>query len=187
VARYDSGICWDSGARWDEPEPSSPATPTTMSQNKISATLAAAAVTNITTAIATIRTNLPFLINLTLDQRKLAHAASSGQGVIQAALTFAAQHPEALPSTFDTAEFAKDGALLASFGPIVAAITALNEDVSDTHIALQSDLYAEFLDVYAFARANNRSGAYNTFIEAVKGRFAKTPSRRQTPAAAPAS
>jgi hypothetical protein len=152
-----------------------------MSQNKISAALAASAVTNINAAIATIRTNLPFLINLTPDQRKtLAHAASAGQGVIQSALTFAAQHPEALPGTFDSVEFAKDGALLAAYGPIVAAIAALNEDVSDSHIALQSDLYSEFVDVYAFAQANNRSGAYNTFIDSVKGRFARPRAKSTT-------
>jgi hypothetical protein len=153
-----------------------------MIQNNISATLAANAVTDITAAIATIRTNLPFLINLTPDQRKsLAHAATSGQGAIQDALTFAAQHPEALPGTFNTVEFAKDGALLTPFAPIVAAIAALNEDVSDTSIALQADLYSEFLDVYAFAKANNRGGAYNSFVDAVKVRFAKSPRKPATP------
>jgi hypothetical protein len=155
-----------------------------MSENKISAVLTAQAVTNITTAIATIRTNLPFLINLTPGERKnLQHAASSGQGVIQDSLTFAAQHPEALPATFNASEFAKDGALLTAFGLVVAAVASLAEDVSDTSIALQADLYSEFLDVYAFAKASNRNGAYNAFIDSVKGRFAKT--RRQNPSPAP--
>jgi hypothetical protein len=152
-----------------------------MSKNNISATLAETAVTNINTAIATIRTNLPFLLNLTAAQRRdLQHAGSSGQGVIQSALDFVAQHPEALPATFDTAEFAKDGALLTPFAPIVTSIASLNEDVSDTMIALQADLYSEFLDVYAFAKANNRSGAYDTFINAVKGRFARGPRAKKT-------
>jgi hypothetical protein len=144
-------------------------------------------VTNITTAIATIRTNLPFLLNLTPEQRQsLSHAGSSGQGVIQDALTFASQHPEALPATFNAAEFAKDGALLTPFAPVVAAIASLNEDVSDTMIALQADLYSELLDVYAFAKANNHNGAYNSFVDSVKGRFAKSP-RKTTAAAKPAA
>jgi hypothetical protein len=146
-----------------------------MSKNNISATLTAAAVTNITTAIATIRTNLPFLVNLTPDQRHtLAHAGTTGQGVIQDSLNFAAQHPEALPATFNTAEFAKDGALNSAYAPVVAAIAQLNQDVTDTMISLQGDLYSEFLDVYAFAQANNRNGAYNAFIQSVKTRFARS-------------
>ena len=39
-------------------------------ENKVSITLAAAAITNITTALATIEKNLPALINLTADDRK---------------------------------------------------------------------------------------------------------------------
>lgn len=147
-----------------------------MTQNNISAVLAPTAAANISNAIATIRTNLPFLLNLTPDQRKtLAHATESGQGAILDALNFAAQHPEALPATFNAAEFAKDGALNAAYAPIVAAVAALNQDVSDTMIALQADLYSEFLDVYAFAKVNNRGGAYSTFVDAAKSRFARSP------------
>ena len=145
-------------------------------KNLVSADLTTQAVTAINAAVETIRTNLPFLINLTPSQRQtLAHASEAGQGVIQDSLTFVAQHPEAMPGTFDSAEFAKDGALLSVYAPVAAAIATLAEDVDDTMIALQSDLYGEFLDVYAFAQANNRNGAYDTFIQAVKGRFARGP------------
>jgi hypothetical protein len=152
-----------------------------MSKNNISAALTTAAINNINTAITTIRTNLPFLTNLTPAQRHtLAHAGTSGQGAIQDSLNFAAQHPEALPANFDTAEFAKDGELNTDYAPIVADINLLNQDVTDTMIVLQGDLYSEFLDVYAFAQANNRS---DTFIQSVKSRFARSP--RAKPPAAP--
>jgi hypothetical protein len=155
-----------------------------MSKNNISAALTTTAINNINTAIATIRTNLPFLTNLTPAQRHtLAHAGSSRQGAIQDSLNFVAQHPEALPANFDTAEFAKDGELNTDYAPIVADINLLNQDVTDTMIVLQGDLYSEFLDVYAFAQANNRNGAYDTFIQSVKSRFARSP--RTKPAAAP--
>jgi hypothetical protein len=156
-----------------------------MSQNKISATLAAAAVTNITTAIATIRTNLPFLLNLTQNERQsLPGITESSQGVVLAALNFAGQHPEALPGTFNTAEFAKDGALLTPLQQVASSVAQLNQDVDDTLRALHSDLYLQFLDVYAFAKANNRSGAFDEFINAVKGRFARAP-RAKTPVSVP--
>jgi len=155
-----------------------------MSKNNISATLEDTAVANINDAIAAIRTNLPFLVNLTPGQRHtLAHAGTKGQGIIQDSMTFAAQHPEALPASFNSAEFAKDGALNAAYAPVVAAIALLNQDVTDTMISLQSDLYSEFLDVYAFAQANNRNGAYDTFIQAVKSRFAHSTKPALAPAA----
>jgi hypothetical protein len=151
-----------------------------MSQNKISAALAASAVTNITTAIATIRTNAPFLINLTPSERHgLPNVTEGSQGVVLAALNFVAQHPEALPGTFDTVEFNKDGTLLPQLQQVASQIAQLNEDFNDTLRALHSDLYVAFLDVYAFAQANNRTGAYNGFIDSVKGRFAR-PSRKKS-------
>jgi hypothetical protein len=182
---------WDTpGARWDgtveEVMAANAQENKTMNQNLISAVLTAQAVTSINTAIATIRTNLPFLINLTPDQRRsLQHASSAGQGVLQDTLTFVQQHPEALPATFNTAEFLKDGALLTPYAPVAASIALLAEDVSDTNIALQADLYSEFLDAYAFAKANNRTGAYDSYVNAVKGRFAKSP--RQSVATASAA
>jgi hypothetical protein len=158
-----------------------------MTQNKISATLAAAAVTNITTAIATIRTNTPFLINLSpLERQGLPGITEGSQGVVLAALNFVAQHPEALPATFNAAEFTKDGALLPQLHQIASQIAQLNGDFDDTLRALHSDLYLAFLDVYAFAKANNRGGAYTEFIDSVKGRFARAP-RTKTPVPAAAA
>ncbi|MEI9961910.1 MAG: hypothetical protein WDM76_12485 [Limisphaerales bacterium] len=152
-----------------------------MNQNKISAALAATAVTNINTAITTIRTNLPFSsTSPRRNAQSLARAGDGSQAFLQASLNFAAQHPEALPATFNTAEFAKDGALAVPFAPIVAAIEQLHEDMQDTNLALNSDLFAQSLDVYAFAKANNRSGAYDTYIDSAKNRFAKTPRRPAT-------
>jgi hypothetical protein len=150
---------------------------TTMSKNLISAALAAQAVTNITTAVATIRTNLPFLLNLTPAQRKsLSSITEASQGIVIATINFVAQHPEALPATFDVAEFNKDAALLAPLQQVASLIASLNTDTDDTLRALHGDLYSEFLDVYALAKAGNRSGAYDDYLNSVKSRFAKTPS-----------
>jgi hypothetical protein len=129
---------------------------------------------------------LPFLVHLTLEERRrLVKAGDKSQSAVQAGLTFASQHPEALPSTFDAAEFAKDGALLDPLGQIAAAVASLNEDIQDTLLALNSDLMLEFLDLYAIAKANNRDGRYDTFIQPIKnGRFFRPP-RPATPAPQP--
>ncbi len=171
---------WDSGLHWDSNPPvyydSGPVvvTPNQMPDNRISAVLAASALANINTAITTIRTNAPFLLNLSAyDRKHLASVNEASQGVILAALNFVQQNPEAIPGTFNTAEFNKDGALLTPMQQATSAVAQLHQDFDDTLKALQGDLYAEFLDVYAFAKANNRNGAYDEFINSVKGRFKK--------------
>jgi len=66
--------------------------------------------------------------------------------------------------------------LLEPLGQIAAAVASLNEDIQDTLLALNSDLMLEFLDLYAIAKANNRDGRYDTFIQPIKnGRFFRPP------------
>ncbi len=153
------------------------------SQNLVSATLAAQAVTNVTTAIATIRTNLPFLLNLTDAQRNsLLNVTEASQGIVQASINFVTQHPEALPGAFNIAEFNKDAGLLAPFQQVATLIANLNTDTDDTLRALHSDLYRETLDVYAYAKAANRTGAYDDYINTVKTRFATGPRAKKAAA-----
>ncbi len=150
---------------------------TTMSsQNLVSNALAAQAVTAIGDAVATIRTNLPFLLNLSPAQRKqLRNITEASQGIAQATINFVAQHPEALPGTFNVVEFNKDAALLAPFQQVASLIASLNTDTDDTLRALHSDLYGETLDVYASAKVANRNGAYDDYINTVKTRFSSGP------------
>ena len=168
---------YDSSARWDDPslhfDEVTLAPNITMNKNKVSAVLAATAVTNITTAVATIRTNLPFLITLSVaERRSLPKVNEATQGLIFASQNFVNQHPEALPASFNTAEFLKDAALVAPLTQANAAVAQLATDLEDTLMALFSDAYSEVLDVYAFAKANNRSGAYDNYLATIKGRFA---------------
>jgi hypothetical protein len=181
-------LCWDMpGAKFDGTVEEVMAAlgqqnNTMSSQNIVSAALTTQAVTNITTAVATIRTNLPFLLNLNAEQRKiLQNITEASQGIVQATINFVAQHPEALPGTFNTTEFNKDAALLAPFQQVASLIAALNTDTDDTLRALHSDLYAETLDVYASAKVGNRAGAYNDYVNTVKTRFATGPRKKKTP------
>jgi hypothetical protein len=178
------------GARWDGTveevmAASNPQNNTMSSQNLVSAALTEQAVTNITGAIATIRTNIPFLINLNDAQRKsLRNVTEASQGIVQATINFVAQHPEALPGTFNITEFNKDAALLDPFQQVASLIANLNTDTDDTLRALHSDLYSETLDVYADAKASNRAGAYDDYINTIKTRFSTGPRSKATPAAA---
>lgn len=146
----------------------------TMSQNKVSDELVQQTVTEILAAYATIKEKLPFLINLTDDERAhLPHIGDKSGDVLTQTLNFVSQFPEALPATFYTAEFKKDGAL---FNPLenVAMVSAQTDQlIQDTRLALRSDLLMAVLDVYAFAKANNRNGAYDIYVNYMKSHFAK--------------
>ena len=184
--------------RWDDPDPQMywgnpllrwngvyPGTITDMN-NRISAVLAAQAITNIQQAVGTIRTNLPFLVQLNAaDRKKMAHGGSKSQGVIQLGLDFAAANPGALPADFNAAEFAKDGALHDAFEALAMLIAQLNDDIQGTLMVLNGELFLQFLYVYAFAKANNRDGRYNTFIAAVKEHFARPTKPVVTPVTPP--
>ena len=156
----------------------------TMSQNKVSATLAETAVTNILAAYATIRQNMPFLINLTDDERAhLPHIGDKSADVLNQTLLFVSQFPEALPATFNTLEFQKDGTLFTSLESVAMASAQNDQLIQDTRLALRSDLLLAILDVYAFAKANNRNGAYDSYVNYMKSHFAKP----RTPAATAAA
>ncbi len=149
---------------------------TMSNQNKVSAALVQQSVTDILAAYATIKQKLPFLINLTDDERAhLPHIGDKSGEVLTQTLNFVAQFPEALPATFNIPEFQKDGAL---FNPLetVAMASAQNDQIiQDTRLALRSDLLLAILDVYAFAKANNRNGAYDVYVNSMKGHFANPP------------
>ena len=171
---------WDTpGARWDgtvEEVMAANAQPkqTMSSQNKVSAQLAAQAITNITAAFATVRQNMPFLINLPDDERAhLPHIGDKSGDVLTQTLNFVSQFPEALPATFNTAEFKKDGDLFNPLETVAMASAELDQLIQDTRLALRSDLLLAILDVYAFAKANNRNGTYDTYVNYMKGHFAR--------------
>jgi hypothetical protein len=104
---------------------------------------------------------------------------------VQLGLDFAAEKPWPCPADFSATEFAKDGALHDAFEALALLLAQLNDDVQGTLMVLNGELFLQFLDVYAYAKANNGDGRYNSFIAAVKERFAKTPKPTTTPVTPP--
>jgi hypothetical protein len=117
---------------------------------------------------------MPFLISLTDDERAhLPHIGDKSGEVLTQTLNFVTQFPEALPATFNIAEFKKDGALFNPLETVAMASADNNQLIQDTRLALRSDLLMGILDVYAYSKANNRTGAYDSYVNSMKGHFAK--------------
>jgi hypothetical protein len=152
-----------------------------MPDNRISASLSEADRQAVLDAINTIRQKLPFLIDLTPEERRsLPKMGDSSRGFVTQALAVATQNADILPRSFDVDEMRKDLALLDSLQPILTALTQLGELVDDTYTAVGSEAYTSALLVYQYARAAGKGSALDGALDALSQRFARK--SRGTPA-----
>ena len=128
--------------------------------NRISATLLAAAITAINGAIATIRTNLPFLLSLTPDERKRLPKLGDGRvALLEDALPLMVANPDLVPSYIAIAEVTKDGDLRDALDPILNSIATLCQDVEDTETIVGSELYDAIRAFYLNCKEAAKRGA----------------------------
>ncbi len=145
-----------------------------MPENRVSATLSEADLQAVLAAINTIRTKLPFLIDLSPEERRsLLKMGDKSRGFVSQALTVAEQNEDILPRSFDVAEMRKDVDLLTALTPIMAALSQLSELVEDTHMEVGSEAYASALLVYQFARAAGKGAALDSALDGLAQRFAR--------------
>jgi hypothetical protein len=145
-----------------------------MPENRISASLSQADQQAVMAAIQTIRAKLPFLIDLTSEERrKLPKIGDTGHNFAAQALVVATQNEGILPRAFDLEEFQRDVELIASLRPIVAAITQLYELLDDTYLEVGSEAYAAALSVYGFAKASDKGAALDNLLADMRQRFSR--------------
>jgi hypothetical protein len=145
-----------------------------MPDNRVSATISEPDLQAVLTAINTIRTKLPFLIDLSPEERRtLPRMGDKSRGFVSQALTIAEQNDDILPRSFDVGEMRKDMALLTALAPVRAALTQLSELVEDTHMAVGSEAYASALLIYQFARAAGKGAALDGALDGMAQRFAR--------------
>lgn len=108
-----------------------------MTTNQISAKLAQADRDAVMAAIATIKEKLPFLIDLTAEQRKsLPKMGDKSRAFVSKALEVATQNPDFLPRSFDLEEMRRDVELFESLYPVLLSLTQLQELVDDSCVAV---------------------------------------------------
>ena len=145
-----------------------------MPDNRISAGLPPADQGAIIVALNTIREKLPFLIDLTPEERHaLPKMGDKSRGFVTQALTVAEQNEAILPRSFDVTEMRRDVDLLPALEPIMAALSQLKEMVEDNYMAVGSEAYAAALLVYQYARSAGKGAALDTALEGLGQRFAR--------------
>ena len=145
-----------------------------MQVNRVSAQLGEAERQGVFDAIQTIRQKLPFLIDLTPEERRtLPRIGDKSRGFVEQALQVAEQNPGILPSTFDVGEMRNDVELFNALSSVQIAVAQLNELVDDTVMAVGSEAYASALLVYQYTRAAGKGTALDSALDGLSQRFAR--------------
>ena len=115
----------------------------------ISATVSDQAMGEIKGAITTIQTNLPFLINLTPDERrKRFKMGDKSLAFVRNSVTATQNNPDIVPGNFNIAEFNRDYQLTVALSEVLGLLEQLTETVDDTLLAVGSESMASRLLVY---------------------------------------
>jgi hypothetical protein len=145
-----------------------------MPMSSVSATLAQTDRDAVMQAIATIKAKLPFLIDLTADDRKaLPKLGDKSRAFVSKALEVATQNPDFLPRSFDLEEMRKDVQLFEALYPLLLSLTQVQELVDDTYMAVGSEAYAAALQVYNYAKASGQGAGLDAAVEEMGQRFAR--------------
>ncbi len=159
-----------------------------MAATAISATLAQTDREAVMSAVNTIKDSLPFLIDLTAEERKaLPKMGDKSRAFVTKALEVATQNPDFLPRSFNLEEMRKDVQLFEAMYPIVVALTQLQELVDDTCLAAGSEAYAAALQVYNYAKASGQGGGLDGVVSELGQRFARKPRKAKSGEGATAS
>jgi hypothetical protein len=173
--RFDAGWHFDDPiVRFDSfvPDPTPPHVMTP--DNRISATMLAADITAIQTAIATIHTKLPFLLSISnAERQEMAKLGEKSMGFDEKCGAYMASNPEFLPGFVQLAEVDKDRALRAQIMEFWPQIQTLCESLDDTLMIVNSELWMADLAFYQTVREaakRGRAGA-DTIYNDLKQRF----------------
>jgi hypothetical protein len=133
-----------------------------MPYTNLSAAITPAQITAIGTAIATIKTNLPFLINLTPDERQsLSKMGDDGYAYVTKAIDYATNNGTIIPSAISVAEGKKDLDLANALRPILQQLASLSESVDDTLMAAgveAKDFADKFYNLVKVMATTNTAG-----------------------------
>ncbi|BAT56318.1 hypothetical protein NOS3756_53220 [Nostoc sp. NIES-3756] len=145
-----------------------------MPDSKVSARLTPADREAVMQSINTIKEKLPFLVDLTTEERKsLPKLGDKSRAFVSKALEIATQNPDFLPRSFDLDEMRRDIELFEALYPILLSLTQLQELVDDTSVAVGSEAYAAGLMVYNYAKASGKGAGLDSMVDDLGRRFAR--------------
>ena len=145
-----------------------------MTQNRISMTFEPDRLDRIDAYLAGLEGELNLLIALTIDERsELVKMGNKSRAFCASALAVAEQHSGLMPRDFDYGAFRQDYAALEALRPRAARLAHLMQRVSDTELALGSDLMAASLEVYGVIKVAGKDKGVDDARRELSARFAR--------------
>jgi len=152
-----------------------------MSQNLISFQLTTTDLTAIDGALKTLEDRLTSLIDLTIEQRRfLTKMGDKSEAFARKAVEVLGNNPNVLPGNFNLAELRRDLAAFDLLRSRMVRLDRLQERMSDTQLALGSDVMNGALEGYAFLKVAGKGEGLDTARKALSVRFAKAPKKAAT-------
>ena len=140
----------------------------------VNATLDPHALAAVKAALATAAQNLPFLVDLTPEQRRtLPKMGARTQPFVAKALAVARANPQMLPVSFDLAKFERSYALWQALAPLATQLVQFNERFGDTLTALGSDLCSDALTTYGYMKTGGEAAALDNVRAEMGQRFVR--------------
>jgi hypothetical protein len=132
-------------------------------------------------AIATIKASMPFMIDLTTEERKaLPKMGDKSRAFVTKALEIATQNPDFLPRSFDLEEMRRDVELFDQLYPLLLSLNQLQEMMENTYTAVGSEAYTAALSVYKYAKASDQGGGLEGILDDLGQRFTQK-SKKEKP------
>jgi hypothetical protein len=158
-----------------------------MPYQNIDATLSVADVQAIKDAVAAIQAKLPFLVNLTVDERKgIFKAGPDSVSFLQNAKTAAQGNPSVFPASFNIPAFQKDVDLFAVMTELGSIIDSLASSIDDTRLAIGGEGMQAGIQVYDYIKAATKTTpGLKPLADQLGERFQKA-SKPKAPATPPA-
>ena len=146
-----------------------------MPQNLISLQLAAADLTVIDGALKSLEDKLTSLIDLTPEQRRtVVKMGDKSEAFARKAVEVLGNNPAVLPANFNLPEVRRDLAAFDALRPRLVRLEKLVERMSDTQLALGSDVMTASLEGYAFLKIAGKGEGLDAARKALSARFSRS-------------
>jgi len=157
-------------------------------ENKISVQMDPSSIERILAAIGVINAEMPFLQNLTTNERiNLLKMGDKTVSFVNKALEYAKQNPQVVPSFLDVAEMEKDVVLINSLVKVLYPVQQIVEKMDDTTMLAGSEAYSAALVFYNAAKGAAKAGVpgMKTLVDDLSSRFPGRTSAASVAASAP--
>ncbi|WP_298732972.1 hypothetical protein [uncultured Chitinophaga sp.] len=153
-------------------------------ENQLSESIDSIAMDTIQQSITTIKSQLPFLLKLSPNQRQgYSRMGDKSLAFVEKALAYAEGNPHLVPPYLKVPEFRKDWELAKSLTKVIQPLQSLIEALDDTLMVAGNESYGAALIFYNSAKraANNGVQGTQSIVKDLKQRFPGRNSSKAVP------